>query len=106
MIQLPRSARLELQPAGDRAKIGQARHDLLERRARGVGRGRGRQGIADVVRAARLQSTARSPSGHASVKRVANSPRSMPCMAFSAVKSALACTPKVTTRPRRATSRQ
>ena len=68
--------------------------------------------LRDVVRAARLQrDRALRPSGHAQVKRVANSPRSMPCTAILARRSRPAArTPKVSTRrgagTRRASSRR
>ena len=53
-----------------------------------------------------LSSTCALPIGQAKVKRVANSPRSIACCAFSAVKSAAECTPKVITRRAVATLRQ
>ena len=55
MIQLSRSARLELQPAGYGAEIGETRGDVLERRAGRARPRRGAERVRDVVRAAGLQ---------------------------------------------------
>ena len=91
--------RLELQPAGHGAKIRKPRRDVIERCAGRARRARRAERIGDVVRAAGLEHDRALAERTYRVKRVANSPRSIAWTGLFAVKSAPACTPKVTMRP-------
>ena len=94
--------RLELQPAGHRAEFRRdPRRCRRATRPAAARRGRRAESVRDIVRAAGLAArSARSPSGHSSVKRVANSPRSIAWTGFFAREVRAACTPKVTMRDR------